>query len=104
MTAAKNRPRVRVLGVDDLCWELAPAPWPKSRPVLELALDALGVIEDELARAVIARLATTIVDQTDQPVRIEEWSEMNTVSGTLKNVLDEDDITAGWHLGHLRCR
>ena len=75
MTAAKNHPRVRVLGVDDLCWELAPAPWPKSRPVLELALDALGVIEDELARAVIARLATTIVDQTDQPVRIEEWSE-----------------------------
>ena len=63
---AKKHPLVRELGVHDICWELAPAPWPKSPPVLELSLDALGIIEDDLARAVIAQLATTIVDQIEE--------------------------------------
>jgi hypothetical protein len=62
----KKHPRVRLLRVDDLNWELAPAPWPNSRPVVEVALDALRVIEDELARRVIAQLASTIVDQNEE--------------------------------------
>jgi hypothetical protein len=40
---------------------------------------------------------------TNQPVGIEVWAEMATVSGTLATVLDEDGITAGWHIGSLPC-
>jgi hypothetical protein len=81
ITAATTHTRVRVLGVDDLCWESAPAPWPKSRPVLELALEALRIIEDELARAVIARLATTIVDQDEELAAVRSvLSQSLTVS------------------------
>jgi hypothetical protein len=58
-----------------------PTPWPKSRPVLELAIDALGVIEDDLARKVIARMATTIVEQHEELAAVREvFSECLTFS------------------------
>ena len=65
MTTAKH-PRVRLLREDEVCWDLAPAVWPKSRPVLDVALEALRIVEDDLARKVIAELATTIVDQHEE--------------------------------------
>ena len=81
MTSAKKHPRVRPLHADDLCWDLAPARWPKSRPVLELAIDALGVVKEETACRIIALLATTVVDQIEELAAVRfVGSEVSTFS------------------------
>lgn len=56
-------PVTREQTAGDIRWTLDGAsPWPASRPVVTLALDALPIVEDDLARDVITRMATTIAD------------------------------------------
>lgn len=45
---------------------LAPAPWPSSRPALDVAIEALPAIEDDIARDSIAHLAHAIADLRDE--------------------------------------
>jgi hypothetical protein len=46
--------------------ELAPAPWPSSRPVLALVVEVLPTIEDELAADLLEYLALALVDRDDE--------------------------------------
>jgi hypothetical protein len=46
-----------------ICWTLdGPAPWSTWRPVLDVAIEALPVIEDELGRDIVVLLLDALVD------------------------------------------
>ncbi len=45
---------------------LAPAPWPSSRPVLNLATELLPIIEDAIASDAIELLALSLVERDDE--------------------------------------
>lgn len=68
MIAAPHPPVVlHELTAADITWQNdTPAPWPTSRPVLHVALAALPLLQDDIAAALITRMATTIADLGDE--------------------------------------
>ncbi len=45
---------------------LAPAPWPPSRPVLDLAIEVLPIVSDDVAADLLEQMAVTVADQRDE--------------------------------------
>ncbi len=50
----------------DTDWQLAPAPWPSSRPVFALVAEVLPTVEDDLAAELIECLALALADRNDE--------------------------------------
>ena len=53
-------------------WTQAPAPWPASRPVLEVALELLPVLDDPLAADVIEQLMSALACREDELRSVRE--------------------------------
>jgi len=54
------------LGVDEICWDLAPAPWPSSAAVIALVVEVLPTIEDALTADLLEYVALALADRDDE--------------------------------------
>ena len=54
------------LTADQICWDLAPAPWPSSNTVLKLVSQVLPETQDKAAVDLIEQLALLVVERDEQ--------------------------------------
>ena len=61
------------LTTDQLCWDLAPAPWPSSARLLAFVVEVLPTIDDEPVADLIEQLALLVVERDEEvaAVRVE---------------------------------
>ena len=60
------------LTTDQVCWDLAPAPWPSSDRLLSLAVELLPGIEDEPTAGLVEELAVLVTDRDEQIAAVRE--------------------------------
>ena len=61
---ASNSSEVALVTADEIFGrQLAPAPWPSSRPVLALVVEVLPTIEDDLTADLLEHLALALADR-----------------------------------------
>lgn len=65
------------LEADDIRWDLdGGAPWPESHGIVETAVRAVPVIDDELAAGIILELLATIVNLRERGRSIEQFASV----------------------------
>lgn len=87
MDSTLPQPAARPLTAEDICWDLAPgSPWIDPMLVVDAALDALPVIDDDIAATAIVQLVRVVLDLR---ARTRAYQELVTLG------LDK------WHGRHL---